>query len=208
MFSPIERSDGEWRTETPRGGSAPVAGPPKFGPRNVAVRPDEVDEDPTISKEERIMNRSIALATVAFALIAGPAAAVIGPVKPSQVVVLRVSGQGTACQGGGGQEADLQVHPDGTIDPYVPPPGYGFVITGIDWGSAGNPANAYTPVAIRLVGAQSGVVFVTGALADAGGTSWGSAVVPNVAVAPGTAICVGVPGKTQVAVHGYYTVYK
>jgi hypothetical protein len=121
-----------------------------------------------------------------------------------------VSGQGTACQGGGGQEADLQVHPDGTIDPYAPPPGYGFVITGVDWGAAGNGANASTPVAIRIVGAhpKSAVVFVTGSLADASGTSWGSAAVPNVAVAPGTAICVGVPGMTQVAIHGYYTVYK
>jgi hypothetical protein len=151
------------------------------------------------------------MASVGFALMAGPAgAAVIGPVKPSQVVVLRVSGQGTACQGGGGQEADLQVHPDGTIDPYAPPPGYGFVITGVDWGAAGNGANASTPVAIRIVGAhpKSAVVFVTGSLADASGTSWGSAAVPNVAVAPGTAICVGVPGMTQVAIHGYYTVYK
>lgn len=77
------------------------------------------------------MKRCIATASVAFALIAGPAAAaVIGPVKPSQVVVLRASGQGVACQGGGGEELDLQVHPDGSIDPFVPPPGYGFVITG------------------------------------------------------------------------------
>lgn len=157
------------------------------------------------------MNRSIAMASVAFALIAGPAgAAVIGPVKPSQVVVLRVSGQGTACQGGGGEEADLQVHPDGTIDPYAPPPGYGFVITGIDWGAAGNPANEYAPVAIRLPTNHPGgsIVFVSGSVSDAAGKSWGSALVPNVAVAPGTAICVGVPGMTQIAVHGYYTVYK
>src|SRR5678815_4291784 len=98
------------------------------------------------------MNRSIAMASVAFALIAGPASAgVIGPTKPSQVVVLRVSGQGIACQGGGGgQEADLQGRADGSIEPYMPPPGYGFVITGLDWGAAGNAANEYAPVAIRL----------------------------------------------------------
>jgi hypothetical protein len=92
----------------------------------------------------------------------------------------------------------------------MPPPGYGFVITGIDWGAAGNPANEFAPVAIRIVGAHpaSALVFATGAVADAAGKSWGSAVVPNVAVAPGTAICVGVQGMTQAAVHGYYTVYK
>jgi hypothetical protein len=157
------------------------------------------------------MKRSIAMASVAFGLIAGPAfAGVIGPVKPSQVVVLRVSGTGTACQGGGGQEADLQAHPDGTIDQFTPPPGYGFVITGIDWGSAGNAANSAVPIAIRIVGPHPGsaLVFATGGVADAAGASWGSALVPNVAVAPGTPICVGIPGMTQAAVHGYLTVYK
>ena len=158
------------------------------------------------------MNRSIASASLAFALIASPAAAgVIGPTKPSQVVVLRVSGAGTNCQGGGGQEADLQVHPDGSIDPYLPPAGYGFVITGLDWGAAGNTANEYAPVAIRLTGPHansSALVFASGSVADGAGKSWGSAVVPNVAVAPGTSICVGVQGYTQAAVHGYYTPYK
>jgi hypothetical protein len=157
------------------------------------------------------MSRSIAMASVALALIASPAAAgVIGPTRPSQIVVLRVSGQGTNCQGGGGQEADLQVHADGSIDPYMPPPGYGFVITGIDWGTAGNPGNEYTPIVIRLAGAHpaSALVFATGAVSDGAGKSWGSAVVPNVAVAPGVPICVGAQGLTQVAVHGYYTVYK
>ena len=157
------------------------------------------------------MKRSIAMASVAFGLIAGPAfAAVIGPVKPSQVVVLRVSGQGTNCTPGGGQEADLQVHPDGSIDPFVPPLGYGFVITGIDWGAAGNPPDEYVPVAIRLPTNHPGgsIVFVSGSVSDGAGKSWGSAIVPNVAVAPGTPICVGVPGQTQMAVHGYYTIYK
>jgi hypothetical protein len=157
------------------------------------------------------MKRSIAIASVAFGLIAGPATAgVIGPTKPSQVVVLRVSGSGTACQGGGGQQADLQVHPDGSIDAFTPPPGYGFVITGIDWGSSGNAANSAVPVAIRIVPPHPGtsLVFATGAIADAAGGSWGSAVVPNVAVAPNTPICVGIPGMTQAAVHGYYIVYK
>ena len=158
------------------------------------------------------MNRSFASARIAFALVASPAAAgVIGPTKPSQVVVLRVSGGGTNCQGGGGQEADLQVHPDGSIDPYAPPPNYGFVITGLDWGAAGNAAGEYAPVAIRLTSPHangSSLVFASGSLADGQGKSWGSAVVPNVAVAPGTSICVAVQGYTQAAVHGYYTPYK
>ena len=159
------------------------------------------------------MNRSLALASIAFALVASPAAAgVIGPTKPSQVVVLRVSGGGTNCQGGGGQEADLQVHPDGSIDPYMPPPGYGFVITGLDWGAASNPADEYAPVAIRLTNPShpnsSALVFASGSVADGMGKSWGSAIVPNVAVAPGTSVCVGVQGYTQAAVHGYYTPYK
>jgi len=64
-------------TETPMGafGGAARRPPSKFGRRNVAVRPDEVEEDPAISKEERIMNRSIVMASVAFALIGGPAGA-------------------------------------------------------------------------------------------------------------------------------------
>lgn len=66
--------------------AAPVGPPSKFGRRNIAVRPDEVEEDPASSKEERIMNRSIVMASVAFALIAGSAgAAVIGPVKTCSV---------------------------------------------------------------------------------------------------------------------------
>ena len=159
------------------------------------------------------MNRSIAMAAIAFALVASPAAAgVIGPTKPSQIVVLRVSGNGTTCQAaGGGQEADLQVRADGSIEPYMPPPGYAFVITGLDWGAAGNPANEYAPVAIRLTSPHPGssaLVFASGAVADGAGKSWGSALVPNVSVAPGTSVCVGVQGYTQAAVHGYYTVYK
>jgi hypothetical protein len=159
------------------------------------------------------MNRSLALASIAFALVASPAAAgVIGPTKPSQIVVLRVSGGGTNCQGGGGQEADLQVQADGSIGPYAPPPGYAFVITGLDWGAAGNPASEYAPAAIRLTNPShpnsSSLVFASGSIADGQGKSWGSALVPNVAVAPGTSVCVGVQGYTQAAVHGYFTPYK
>ena len=158
------------------------------------------------------MNRSIAIISMGFALLASPAlAGVIGPTRPSQVVTLRVSGAGTACQGqGGGQEVDLQVLPDGNIDPYVPPPGQAFVITGIDWGMAGNTANQYAPIVIRLTSPHppSSLVFATGALSDGAGNSWGSAIVPNVAVAPGTTMCVGAAGLTQVVVHGFHSVYK
>jgi hypothetical protein len=158
------------------------------------------------------MNRSIALASVVCALLASPAAAgVIGPTRPSQVVVLRVSGQGTGCQGqGGGQEADMQVHPDGSITPYAPPAGMAFVITGIDWGTAGDPPNEYAPIVIRLTSPHppSSLVFATGAMSDVAGKSWGSALVPNVTVAPGVTICVGASNLTQVAVHGYHTIYK
>ena len=159
------------------------------------------------------MNRSIALASVAFAVLASPAAAgVIGPTRPSQVTVLRVSGQGTGCQGqGGGQEADMQVLPDGSITPYAPPAGMAFVITGIDWGTAGGPADEYVPIAIRVTSPHPGssaLVFVTGARSDGAGATWGSALIPNVTVAPGVTICVGGSNLTQVAVHGYNTPYK
>ncbi len=160
------------------------------------------------------MNRSIALATVAFAAFAGPASAgVIGPTRPTQAVVLRVSGTGTTClPQGGGQDVDLQVNPDGTIVPYAPPAGQGFVIPGIDWGTSGGTANQYTPIVIRVTSNHppSALVFATGGLADAAGKTWGSAAVPDVAVAPGSTICVG-PGAgtlTQVVVHGFHTAYK
>jgi hypothetical protein len=160
------------------------------------------------------MNRSIALASVAFALLASPAAAgVIGPTRPTQAVVLRVSGQGTAClPQGGGQDVDLQVLPDGSIQyPYVQPAGQAFIITGIDWGTSGGTAGEYTPIAIRLTSPHppSSLVFATGAVADTAGKSWGSAVVPDVAVAPGVTICVGGAAPlSQVVVHGFTTVYK
>ena len=54
----------------------------------------------------------------------------------------------------------------------------------------------------------SSLVFATGAQSDGAGNSWGSAIVPNVAVAPGVTICVGAAGLTQVVVHGFHTVYK
>ena len=158
------------------------------------------------------MHRSIAMAGVVFALIASPAVAgVIGPTKPSQQLVLRVSGSGSVClPQGGGQDVDLQVFPDGHIDTYAPPPGQAFVITGIDWGTSGGTANEYQPIAIRLTSPHppSALVFVTGALADAAGKTWASAVVPNVTVPPGETICVGAAGLTQVAIHGYLTTYK
>jgi hypothetical protein len=162
------------------------------------------------------MNRSIGLVSVALAMLAGPAAAVvatpavIGPTAPSQLVVLRVSGAGTACIGqGGGQEADVQVFPDGSTGLYTPPAGAAFVITGIDWGTNGGAAGEFTPIAIRLTSPHppSSLVFATGAVADVAGKTWGSAVVPNVAVAPGVKICVG-GNLNQVAIHGYHTPYK
>ena len=147
-----------------------------------------------------------------FALIASSAVAgVIGPTRPSQIATLRVSGSGTVClPQGGGQDVDLRVNADGTIDPYAPPAGQAFIITGIDWGTAGATPNEYQPIVIRLTSPHppSALVFATGALSDAAGKTWGSAVVPNVAVAPGVTMCVGAAGLTQVAVHGFYTIYK
>lgn len=158
------------------------------------------------------MNRSIALAALAFALLASPAVAgVIGATRPSQVVVLRSSGAGTVClPQSGGQDVDLQVHPDGSIDAFAPAAGQGFVITGIDWGTAGGTAGQFSPITLRLTSPHppASLVFATGTVADSAGKTWGSAVVPNVAVAPGVTICVGAVGLTQVAVHGYYTTYK
>ncbi len=159
------------------------------------------------------MVRSIALASLAFALLASPAAAgVIGPTRPTQALVLRVSGNGTTClPAGGGQDVDLQVHPDGTIDPFVQPPGQAFVITGLDWGTSGGTAGQYTPVAIRITSPHPGssLVFATGSVADTAGKSWGSAVVPDVSVAPGVTICVGGAAPfSQVVVHGFLTPYK
>lgn len=160
------------------------------------------------------MNRSIALASVAFAVLASPAAAgVIGPTRPTQAIVLRMSGAGTVClPQSGGLDVDLQVLPNGDIDPYVQPAGQAFVITGLDWATAGGVAGEYTPVAIRLTSPHppSSLVFATGAVADVAGKTVGSAIVPNVAVAPGVTICVG-PGVgtlTQVVVHGFHTTYK
>jgi len=156
------------------------------------------------------MNRSIALASMALAFLASPAAAgVIGPTRPTQAVVLRMSGSGATClPQSGGLDVDLQVLPNGDIDPYVQPAGQAFVITGIDWGTAGGTAGEYTPVAIHLTSPHppSALVFATGAVADAAGKTWGSAVVPDVAVAPGVTICVG--GASQVVVHGFHTTYK
>jgi hypothetical protein len=161
------------------------------------------------------MNRSIALASVAFACLVSPAAAgVIGPTRPGQAIVLRSSGSGAIClpQGGGQEDLDMQVLPDGNIDPYMQPAGQAFVITGIDWGSAGGTAGEYTPVIIRLTSPHppASLVFATGAVADVAGKTVGAAVVPDVAVAPGVTICVG-PGAgtlTQVVVHGFHTTYK
>jgi hypothetical protein len=159
------------------------------------------------------MTRSIALASAALAFLASPAGAgVIGPTRPTQAVVLRVSGTGTTClPQGGGQDVELQVLPEGNIDPYVQPAGQAFVITGIDWGTAGGTAGEYTPVVIRLTSPHppSSLVFATGAVADTAGKTWGSAAVPDVAVAPGVTICVGAAGTlTQLVVHGFHTTYK
>src|SRR5262249_21435444 len=152
----------------------------------------------------------IAMASVVFALVASPAiAGVIGPTKPSQQLVLRTSGSGTTClPQGAGLDIDLQVFPDGHIDTYAPLSTQAFVITGMDWGTSGGTANQYTPVGIHVTAPHppATLVFVTGALADAAGKTWGTAVVPNVTVPPGETICVG--GATQVVIHGYLTTYK
>ena len=72
------------------------------------------------------------------------------------------------------------------------------------------PPNEDQPIVIRLTSPHppSALVFATGALSDAAGKTWGPAVVPNVAVAPGVTMCVGAAGLTQVVVHGFHTVYK
>jgi hypothetical protein len=160
-----------------------------------------------------IMNRSIAVTCVGLALFATPAAAgALAPTKPSQSVVLRVSGTGTNCQGGGGQDVDLQVLPDASVVPYAPPPGQALVITGMDWGTTGGTPGEYTPVGIRLRGTQPGgappLVFTAGAVSDTLGNTRGTAVVPNVSVAPGVTVCVGGGQFSQVVVHGFHTTNK
>jgi len=160
------------------------------------------------------MNRLIAVTSVAFALLATPAAAgVLAPTRVSQVVVLRASGSGSVCLPmSGGIDLDMEVHADGTIGPYVPPPGQALVITGIDWGTENGPVNEYTPVVIRLAGPHkpAPLAFATGTLSDAAGKTVGSALVPNVTVAPGVTVCVGAQGGplSQVVVHGFHTVNK
>jgi hypothetical protein len=160
------------------------------------------------------MRRSIVTTGAALALFATSAiAGTLAPTRPSQVVVLRASGSGAVClPNGGGIDLDLRVNADGTVSPYAPPPGYALVITGMDWGTQNGPANEYTPVGIRVTGGQhpAQMVFVTGAQADGAGKTWGSAVVPNVTVAPGATPCVGSSGGqlNQVVVHGFFTVNK
>jgi hypothetical protein len=160
------------------------------------------------------MKRSIVVTGVTLALFATSATAgVIGPTKPSQTVVLRASGSGAVCLPmGGGIDLDLQVNSDGTVSQYVPPPGYALVITGIDWGTENGAANEYTPVTIRVAGPHkpAPLAFAIGALSDGAGKTVGSALVPNVAVAPGATPCVGSQGGnlSQVVVHGFHTVNK
>jgi hypothetical protein len=160
------------------------------------------------------MKRSIVTTGAALALFATSAiAGTLAPTRPSQVVELRASGSGAVCLPmGGGIDLDLQVNSDGTVSPYVPPAGYALVITGMDWGTQNGPPNEYTPVGIRVAGPHkpAPLVFVTGAQADGTGKTWGSALVPNVTVAPGATPCVGASGGdlNQVVVHGFHTVNK
>src|SRR4029450_6529131 len=99
------------------------------------------------------MKRSIAGVCAGLALFAAApvGATVLAPRKASDAVVLRASGSGaprvrTGGGGGGGSRAAclpmgggidvaLPVLPDGSVTPYVPPPGMALVITGFDWSS-------------------------------------------------------------------------
>jgi hypothetical protein len=157
------------------------------------------------------MNHSIAATCAGIALLAtSVAAAPLAPTTASKAVVLRQSGNVTNCQGGGGRDLDTQVLPDASVVPYVPPPGQALVITGLDWSTTGGTAGQYTPVRLRLRGTHlhQPVVFAAGAVADTAGNTEGTALVPNVTVAPGVTVCAASSGDGQFIVHGFHTVNK
>jgi hypothetical protein len=163
-----------------------------------------------------VIMRSIVVSCVGIALLAASAAAgVVAPTSASDIVVLRVSEAGTACQGGGGQDADLRVLADGSVVPYVHPADQALIITGIDWRTTGGVAGESSQAVIRLRGALPGpppLVFTTGVVSDTLGTGNGSALVPNVSVAPGVTVCVGVGGggatPGPIVVHGFHASNK
>ena len=156
----------------------------------------------------------MSLAVPAVSLAAPAGAGVLAPSLPSQVVVLRQSGSGTVClPKGGGLDVDLRMAADGTNQPFVQPSDQALIITGIDWGTTGGTAGQDAQVVIRLAGptpVNAQLAFTTGAVADAAGATVGSALVPNVVVAPGLTVCAGAGGGTlsQLVIHGFLTTNK
>jgi hypothetical protein len=135
---------------------------------------------------------------VAFALavlVAGCSGAVaLEPTRPSQIVMLTTSG-GASCGPSEETALDNQVLPDGTRVPFTLPPGQVLVLTGMSWNLFGQTPDRLTVLGLA-VKLGTGIIvgkFRAAALADAGGRSSGSVLIPKVVVrpAPGLPLCVG-----------------
>ena len=130
----------------------------------------------------------------------------LGPDRPSQIVMLR-PGIHPSSICGTGTPLDRQVLPDGDEVPFTIPPGRVLVLTGVTWviGSA-NPNSSFgVAVSLHFPSGHSTPLFRTGAVTDADGVAFGSALIPNAVAASGPALCYATTATGDVSVYGYLT---